>query len=88
MVFKKSNEKGNAAKIADFKIFYTKVGRYRALKVDEHIDGSCIGNVPPYTGKMENGITDLTIEMGKRICERDGFAYAALKDGGQIFYTK
>ena len=81
------------AAIADLKIFYKIPGRYRSLKVDKWVDGSCIKTVFENDYLMTNHTNtnglralvptdEVTIWKGKQHCYQLGFAYAMFSESG------
>ena len=68
------------------KIFYRKSGRYRGLKVDKWADGSCHDWSwnKEKTGLIDIEESDLDVKKGIEYCSKEGFAYAVLKENGNV----
>ena len=77
LIFNKATEDYPAA-VADLKIFYRLPGRYRSLKVDEWVDGSCLRteNILSTGVEVLESSNEVTIWKGKLMCQKLGFAFA------------
>jgi len=72
------------AAVADLKIFYRLPGRYRSLKIDQWVDGSCLKteDIENSSFKVPESSDAVTIWKGKLKCQKLGFAYALFSQKG------